>query len=265
MFCYLMIRRFWFKEDTKIPEYEIILVMLIVFQAFYKILFFLKINSNYGFLVQMIKQSIIDITGFLTFFAMWILFFTIQYKVLGAEFGLDDYPGLNNFAQLALISFRNSIGDIQVAAYSNLQTEDTYLSWGIIWLIWLYWFLNIGLMCIILMNFLIAVISESYANVSGSKTQYVYKDKADMNSECQQLLSTIFPQQDLKIVSFSSDKSLWSMEEDPNQGVIDSVTAQISSCKSALSTQLKTTNDSLMKVLMDVKTAQADLKKMFAT
>lgn len=55
------------------------------------------------------------------------------------------------------------------------------------------------------MNFLIAVISESYTNVSESKTQYVYKDKADMNSECQQLLSSIFPQKDLKLVTFATD------------------------------------------------------------
>jgi len=172
-------------EDGIIPEYEILIIMLIVCQAFFKILFFLKIFSNYGFLVQMIKQSIIDIGGFLSFFAMWIIFFTIQYKVLGAEFGMGDYPGLNSFAQLALITFRNSIGDVQIAAYSSLQTENTPLSWGIIIMIWFFWFLNIGLMCIILMNFLIAVISESYSTISGSKTQYVYKDKADMNSECQ--------------------------------------------------------------------------------
>ena len=140
---------------------------------------------------------------------MWIIFFTIQYKVLGAEFGLGDYPGLNNFMQLAIISFRNSIGDIQIAGYSKLQGEDTPLSWMLIIVIWVFWFMNIGLMCIILMNFLIAVISESYTNVSESKTQYVYKDKADMNSECQQLLSSIFPQKDLKLVTFATDQARW--------------------------------------------------------
>lgn len=76
-------------------------------------------------------------------------------------------------------------------------------------MIWVYWFMNIGLMCIILMNFLIAVISDSYANVNGQKEEYVYKDKSEMNQECQQLLNMIYPQQDLKIVSFSRDKSSW--------------------------------------------------------
>jgi hypothetical protein len=59
------------------------------------------------------------------------------------------------------------------------------------------------------MNFLIAVISDSYANVNGQKEEYVYKDKSEMNQECQQLLNMIYPQQDLKIVSFSRDKSSW--------------------------------------------------------
>jgi len=46
----------------------------------------------------MIKQSIVDIGPFLGFLFMWIFFFTIQYKVMQAEFKVDDYPGLNNFA-----------------------------------------------------------------------------------------------------------------------------------------------------------------------
>jgi hypothetical protein len=86
--------------------------MLIVCQAFLKVLYFLKIFSNYGFLVQMIKQSIIDISGFLVFFSMWILFFSIQYKILEAEFDLEEYKSLNMLVQLAIISFRTSIGDI---------------------------------------------------------------------------------------------------------------------------------------------------------
>ena len=48
-------------------------------------------------------------------------------------------------------------------------------------------------MCIILMNFLIAVISDSYANVNGQKEEYVYKDKSEMNQECQELLNMIVP------------------------------------------------------------------------
>jgi hypothetical protein len=42
------------------------------------------------------------------------------------------------------------------------------------------------------MNFLIAVIADSYAEVDVAKVQYVYKGKADMNLDCQQLLALVF-------------------------------------------------------------------------
>ena len=151
-------------------------------------MFYLKIFSDYGFLVQMIKQSVFDIGGFLTFFMMWILFFSIQYKILEAEFEYKDSDSLNNFVQLANISFRTAIGDIQMAGYKKFEVKyeagqtSAYL---IIILIWIFWFMNIGLMLILLMNFLIAVISESYNVVNNAKIQYVYKDKAEMNLECQ--------------------------------------------------------------------------------
>lgn len=77
MFLAIFFRRYWLPEDHTIPIWEKIMFMLVVVQAFLKILFYLKIFSDYGFLVQMIKQSIIDIGGFLIFFMMWIVFFTI--------------------------------------------------------------------------------------------------------------------------------------------------------------------------------------------
>lgn len=122
MFSCILFKKFYWPNDDSIPPWERIMQMLIVMQAFLKILFFLKIFSDYGFLVQMITTSISDITGFLIFFVMWIVFFAIQYQILQAEFGLDDYTGLPHFTQLLIISFRNSIGDIQMAGYTKLLT-----------------------------------------------------------------------------------------------------------------------------------------------
>ena len=125
-----------------------------------------------------------------------------------------------------MISFRNSIGDIQIAGYKNFSERSEAGEWEayiVIILIWVYWFMNIGLMLIILMNFLIAVISESYTAVNEGKIKYVYKDKAEMNLECQQLIALIFPQRDLKCVSFTTDKAAWSEQVDPNADIKNSI------------------------------------------
>lgn len=161
--------------------------MVNVTQAFLKVLFYMKIFSNYGFLVQMIKQSVLDIQGFLVFFMIWILFFSIQFKILDAEFDGGDYPLMPKTLQLIFITFRNSIGDLGIPGYEKFIARyegGKNTSLIIITLIWVMWIMNIALMLIVLMNFLIAIISESYAAVMEAKTQYVYKDKAEMNLEC---------------------------------------------------------------------------------
>ena len=60
--------------------------MVLIVLSFFKILRSLKIFSDYGFLVQMIYSSVIDVSEFILFFLMWIMFFTIQYKILDAKF-----------------------------------------------------------------------------------------------------------------------------------------------------------------------------------
>jgi hypothetical protein len=99
------------------------------------------------------------------------------------------------------------------------------------------------------MNFLIAVISESYTNVNEGREKYIYKDKAEMNLECQSLLALILPEKDLKCVSFTTDKTAWEEDVDPNadiknsikdfiqeqsQGVIDHVSQKMSSNATAI-------------------------------
>lgn len=59
-----------------------------------------------------------------------------------------------------------------------------------------------------------------------NKVQYVYKDKAEMNLDCHQLLALVLPQTDLKCVGFSMDKQGWEEEADQNQPIKDFVKLQ---------------------------------------
>jgi len=155
--------------------------MVLIILAFMKILFFMKIFSDYGFLVQMVFLSFLDMGPFMAFFSLWLLFFTIEFKVLGFEFDDSEYANLGSFTQMLILTFRNSIGDLSLPQYNDLIEVDTSVSQFVIYMLWMFWFMNIFLMVIMLLNFLIAVISQTYERVSGSQTSYTYKDKADMN------------------------------------------------------------------------------------
>lgn len=58
-------------------------------------------------------------------------------------------------------------------------------------LAWLVFWANQYVVLIILLNFLIAVISQSYENVMNSKTIKKYKDLAHLNKEAYLFLNTI--------------------------------------------------------------------------
>jgi hypothetical protein len=115
--------------DNQQPVWKQIVYLCLIVLGFFKLLRYLKIFPNYGFLVQMIKISIIDVQEFILFFVMWGFFFTIQYKILDAEFEYDDYAEVNNFVQLAIIVFRTSIGDVQMAGYTKFTARAAAGEW----------------------------------------------------------------------------------------------------------------------------------------
>lgn len=64
---------------------------------FVKLLFFMKIFSAYGFLVQMIFLSVLDMGPFISFFTLWLCFFAIENKILKLEINQEEYSGLGDF------------------------------------------------------------------------------------------------------------------------------------------------------------------------
>lgn len=88
---------------------------------------------------------------------------------------------------------------------------------------WLLWFVQLFIMQIILLNFLIAVISQTYQRVVSSQTNYTYKDKAEMNEECQLILTTLYYQGEVKMIVFTYDKSIFQAAGDAVGGMVDSI------------------------------------------
>jgi len=124
-------------------------------------------------------QVFSDIKPFLLIFFLLIYTFSLITFALDADFNNDDYPGLPKVLYTFIRIFRNSIGDIEVPLYKNWlnksinpETNEEVinsitLAQGIsIFIIYLYWILNIFIMVIILLNFLIAEVGETFAHVN---------------------------------------------------------------------------------------------------
>jgi len=68
-------------------------------QAVIKIMQYVRVIDNFGFLVQMMTSVFFDLVPFFAVFFIFVLFFGLVIEVMGADFDnqKDKYPGLPKF------------------------------------------------------------------------------------------------------------------------------------------------------------------------
>lgn len=79
---------------------------------------------------------------------------------------IGDAKGLAYEEKVLLHVFRNSIGEVAMPIYKNMSAEDTIFAKINIQLIWCIYVWSVFFMVVVITNFLIAVISETYVKMS---------------------------------------------------------------------------------------------------
>ena len=164
----------------------VLLNVLVLLIAFIKMHLLARFSERFGMLVQLLMTCVYKITSFTVFFFIWIFAFSFFYLILDMEIPLDDYPDLYPFLAYALQTYRNSIGDISPPTYPSWEarlTTEPKAAHAMITAIWVFWFLNQLLVLIILLNFLIAIISQSFEEVMAKKVIHKYQHRSTMNRE----------------------------------------------------------------------------------
>ena len=87
----------WYPDSTE-NMLMILLIIALVLQVFIKVLFFMRINAKFGFLIQMLKLTVVDMGPFLFFFMIFSIFYTIENRVLKVQFDENEYEGINRFS-----------------------------------------------------------------------------------------------------------------------------------------------------------------------
>lgn len=115
--------------------------------------------------------------------------------------------------------FRNSLGDINVPVYEywQLRREKSQETFDdvVTQIIWAIFFINEILMLIVLLNFLIAIVSESYTYTNEIRVQFNYALKAELNQETFlqiKLFSLICP----RLIKFEPF-NVYTLEEEANK------------------------------------------------
>ena len=137
----------------------------------------------------MVILTIKDLVPFFFSFIISMVFFAMCFYVLNAE--IDEEiegskgPLLTFFGLTMLQVYRISIGEIGNPKYDALMSRpDGFFKDTNIVLIWMTWYFNTFFMIVILLNFLIAVISQSYERVIEQQNIYSYMHKSELNEEC---------------------------------------------------------------------------------
>jgi|LauGreDrversion4_2_1035121.scaffolds.fasta_scaffold39810_5 hypothetical protein len=130
-------------------DYRIVALQCIVLLVFgIKINFYLRLFEGFGFLVQMIVITFRDIGQFLLYFFILLSFMAIQISLIIEE--PEGYEGIS-IMKWYIIALQLDI--------SQLDTVTTHAI-----LFWIVWFLQFIVGIIVLMNFLIAVVGNSFAD-----------------------------------------------------------------------------------------------------
>ena len=70
------------EEKRELLFHEVILTLILVALGFTKILYFIRIFEDFGLLVQVIGETIVEIIPFAVYYIIWILFFAVMFLVL---------------------------------------------------------------------------------------------------------------------------------------------------------------------------------------
>jgi hypothetical protein len=125
----------------------------IIILVFIKFLFCLRIFEPFSFLIQMFVSVFKDLQNFIFFFTFVVIFFSIFLGILLND--ISDYEGIWPFGYFA-IAFRQSIGDYDTSKFAKNSDYDI--------LTWLVWLMVMMVGNVVFMNFIIAVVGQSYEN-----------------------------------------------------------------------------------------------------
>jgi hypothetical protein len=128
----------------------------------------------------MLLNVFYDLRYFLMFFAMVVAAMTVMLQILLKTSG-EAYEGIRGVA-FYVLALRESIGDYDTSAIIEGSQGDFII------LVWLLWFLILIVGNVVFMNFIIAVVSESYENCMERMTQSIQGAKLEMIEECESLL-----------------------------------------------------------------------------
>lgn len=150
-------------------EYEVnqelyrVLTSIITFFMWFKLLYFLRIFTSTGYLIGMLFEVVKDMRHFFLVLLVTIITFGSSFLAisLGNE---DDNRFTSTNVGATIYTYRMVLGDFDTEAFGEVAQP----------LVWILFLLCTIFEMIVMLNLLIAIISETFGRVTGLADQKIY-------------------------------------------------------------------------------------------
>lgn len=165
-----------------------LLVMLFIISQ--QLLNYMRVFTSVGFIVTMLYKVFNQLHGFMIMLIYLIVVFTYSLMLFQTN-----QEGRENNAQIPLFvmsifnTMKLGLGDSDLL--QNFDNHPVFLTNSLSLLA--IWFCLVVLINIVMLNFVIAMVSETYTFVKVLHIQYHYINKAKINANAQRTISMILP------------------------------------------------------------------------
>ena len=159
------------------PQTERAINSVSVFFIWLKSLYFLRMFRSSSKFISMIVAVIADMKIFLAVFIISLITFSQSMYIISNNQPADQ-KFINNIFESMLFTYRISLGDWDVTGFGSLDTQ----------IIMTLFILSSFFLCVVMLNLLIAIISDTYAAVEETAENQLYKNLADLINENQYLI-----------------------------------------------------------------------------
>lgn len=184
-------------EDKQSIGCKIVMIVVILIQLL-KTFFFLRIKSEYSYIVTMIVNVVSDLRVFLLFFSILIIMFSSIFNIVSAN-PADIYRNLNPFFANIMTTLRLSLGDFDfglLESPSDKEQEECLkekkckaeLSKEQHVMFWAIWIMMVLFSALIFLNFIIAEVSNSYQSAKIKIESLIYKERANLVMEAEDFI-----------------------------------------------------------------------------
>lgn len=138
--------------------YSKILLIVVILTCLIKTLFFMKIFTNFSYIVTMIIGVVIDLKIFLVFFFILITMFSMVFNVITRN-EAPEYSKIGYLMGNLFTTFRLALGDFDFSMIEDKPLTKQHI------LFWVTWLIMVIFSSLIFLNFIIAEVSSSYNKV----------------------------------------------------------------------------------------------------